>query len=171
MAQFAVPPTMPSPRRPADIAASAPRASPLARALRNRLFLALCLAATGLAVLTLVVLLATIWREGSGSLSWDFLGRFASRQAADARVGEHPSQLVEGLELPLAGHRQAGLGGMGLRQQGQHQHQVQQGDRHRHLQRQVQRSFRQHASEEGPQHIAQAEGHPHQAEGAGAGFR
>jgi len=86
MAQFVVPPTAPTPRRPADIAAAAAPASAFARALRNRLFLALCLVATGIAVLTLVVLLVTIWREGAGSLSWDFLGRFASRKAADAGI-------------------------------------------------------------------------------------
>jgi phosphate transport system permease protein len=86
MAQFAVPPTVPSPRRPADIAAHAVPASALARALRNRVFLGLCLACTALAVATLAVLLVTIWNEGHGSLSWDFLGRFASRKAADAGI-------------------------------------------------------------------------------------
>lgn len=73
-------------RSPAAIAASAPANSQLGRRTADRSFLALCLGITSLTVVILAVLLITIWNDGHGRLSWDFLTNFASRKPADAGV-------------------------------------------------------------------------------------
>jgi len=73
-------------RSPAAIAASAPANSQLGRRTADRSFLALCLGITSLTVVILAVLLITIWNDGHGRLSWEFLTNFASRKPADAGV-------------------------------------------------------------------------------------
>jgi len=73
-------------RSPAAIAASAPATSQLGRRTADRSFLALCLGITSLTVVILAVLLITIWNDGHGRLSWEFLTNFASRKPADAGV-------------------------------------------------------------------------------------
>ncbi len=70
----------------AELATSAAPTSTALRLLKNRLFLALCLLVTSLAVVLLAVLLISIWTEGHGRLSWDFLSSFASRKAGDAGI-------------------------------------------------------------------------------------
>ena len=81
-----LPATTPGGRSPAVIAASAPATSQLGRRVADRSFLALCLAITSLTVVILAVLLITIWNDGHGRLSWDFLTNFASRKPAEAGV-------------------------------------------------------------------------------------
>ena len=71
-------------RSPAAIAAAAPANSQLGRRTADRSFLALCLGITSLTVVILAVLLITIWNDGHGRLSWDFLTNFASRKPANA---------------------------------------------------------------------------------------
>ena len=73
-------------RSPAAIAASAPANSQAGRRAADRSFLALCLGITSLTVVILAVLLITIWNDGHGRLSWDFLTNFASRKPAEAGV-------------------------------------------------------------------------------------
>jgi phosphate transport system permease protein len=76
----------PAGRAPAEIVAGA---RPVPTGLRtgiDRGFLALCLALTSLAVLVLVVLLLTVWRDGHERLGWEFLTSYASRKPADAGV-------------------------------------------------------------------------------------
>ena len=81
-----LPATAPGGRSPAAISAAAPATSQLGRRVADRSFLALCLAITSLTVVILAVLLITIWNDGHGRLSWDFLTNFASRKPADAGV-------------------------------------------------------------------------------------
>jgi phosphate transport system permease protein len=57
-----------------------------ARRRRERAFHWLCLAATTLGVVLLVLLLAGIWRDGASRLSWQFLHEFPSRFAHKAGV-------------------------------------------------------------------------------------
>jgi phosphate transport system permease protein len=76
-----------APRRsPAEIVAAAAPASQAARRATDRVFLALCLAFTSLAVVILAVLLFTVWRDGHERLTWGFLDSFASRKPAEAGV-------------------------------------------------------------------------------------
>jgi phosphate transport system permease protein len=72
--------------RTAVLALAAPLRGGGRRALQNHGFLALCLLLTSLAVLILAVLLVSIWREGAGSLSWEFLSNWASRTPAKAGI-------------------------------------------------------------------------------------
>ena len=81
-----LPATAPGGRSPAAISAAATATSQLGRRVADRSFLALCLAITSLTVVILAVLLITIWNDGHGRLSWDFLTNFASRKPADAGV-------------------------------------------------------------------------------------
>lgn len=74
------------PRSPAELAAAAEPTSRVARVLKNRLFLGLCLAMTTLAVAILIVLLISIWSDGHGRLSLDFLTSYASRKPAEAGI-------------------------------------------------------------------------------------
>ncbi|MFM1829825.1 MAG: phosphate transporter, permease protein PstA [Planctomycetota bacterium] len=68
-----------------------PRAA-ASRLLQNRLFLALCLACTSVAVLALAVLLASVLVQGVPGLRWDFFTAYASRKPERA-----------GILAPLAG--------------------------------------------------------------------
>jgi phosphate transport system permease protein len=79
-------PAMPATRRPADLVAAAPASSQPLRRGADRAFLLLCLAFTALAVLILVVLLFTVWRDGHGRLSTELLTNYASRRPGDAGV-------------------------------------------------------------------------------------
>lgn len=81
-----LPATAPGGRSPAEIAASAPATSQLGRRTADRSFLALCLGITTLTVVILAILLVTIWNDGHGRLSWEFLTNFASRKPAEAGV-------------------------------------------------------------------------------------
>ena len=81
-----LPATAPGGRSPAEISASAPATSQLGRRVADRSFLALCLGITSLTVVILAILLITIWNDGHGRLSWDFLTNFASRKPAEAGV-------------------------------------------------------------------------------------
>ena len=74
------------PRSPAELAAAAQPTSRVVRVLKNRLFLGLCLAMTTLAVAILIVLLISIWSDGHGRLSMDFLTSYASRKPAEAGI-------------------------------------------------------------------------------------
>src|SRR5688500_11802241 len=56
------------------------------RKLKSSLFAGLCFAVTALAFVLLVWLLWGIWRDGAGSLSWDFLKSFPSRRAEAAGI-------------------------------------------------------------------------------------
>ena len=80
------PSAVPAARRPADIVGAAPASSQPLRRGTDRAFLALCLALTALAVLILVVLLVTVWREGHGRLSTEFLTNYPSRRPGEAGV-------------------------------------------------------------------------------------
>ncbi len=71
------PATPPAPAR----AAGTPRTG---RVLRNRVFLAVCVGATGLSVLILAVLIAAVFIQGWKYLDADFLTNFPSRRPADA---------------------------------------------------------------------------------------
>ncbi len=56
------------------------------RVLSNRVFLWLCLCAINIAVVVLAVLLISIVWQGWGTLSWQFLGNFASRKPSEAGI-------------------------------------------------------------------------------------
>ncbi|HVF09422.1 MAG TPA: phosphate ABC transporter permease PstA [Abditibacteriaceae bacterium] len=56
------------------------------RKFKSSLFAGLCFAVTALAFVLLVWLLWGIWRDGAGSLSWNFLTSFPSRRAAAAGI-------------------------------------------------------------------------------------
>lgn len=60
--------------------------STASRVFANRAFLWVCLIATNLAVLTLAALLISIFMQGWGSLSWDFLTSTASRRPEKAGI-------------------------------------------------------------------------------------
>jgi phosphate transport system permease protein len=74
------------PQGPAAVLAAAPSVSRGRRLLSNRLFLAACLLSTTVAIAVLATLLISIFIDGWGSLSWDFLNRFASRKPAEAGI-------------------------------------------------------------------------------------
>jgi phosphate transport system permease protein len=80
------PAAKPGRRTPGEIAGSAAPRSQAARRMRDRSFLLVCLGFTSLAVVILAVLLFSIWRDGHGRLSADFLTNFASRKPAEAGV-------------------------------------------------------------------------------------
>jgi phosphate transport system permease protein len=75
--------TGPAPNRRSSLA---PGSNLLARKRRERVFAALCLAATCVGVLLLVVLLFGVIRDGAGRLSWEFLQSFPSRFARRAGI-------------------------------------------------------------------------------------
>jgi phosphate transport system permease protein len=90
---MAPPPTVPAPagvpaavRAPSQLVAAAAPSSQAARRAVDRGFLVLCLAFTALAVVILVVLLFSVWRDGHGRLSGEFLSNYASRRPAEAGV-------------------------------------------------------------------------------------
>lgn len=56
------------------------------RALRERMFVIACLVATLFALLSLVVLMYGIVRDGWGALSWDFITSFPSRRPGQAGI-------------------------------------------------------------------------------------
>ncbi|SDH95579.1 phosphate ABC transporter membrane protein 2, PhoT family [Alteribacillus persepolensis] len=56
------------------------------RQLKNKLFKGLFVAATGLSLLVLIVLLVRIFTQGIGHLSWDYLTSFPSRRPEDAGI-------------------------------------------------------------------------------------
>jgi phosphate transport system permease protein len=56
------------------------------RLLANRAFLLVCLVATNIAMLVLVVLLASIFWQGWDTLSWKFVTSFASRKPSEAGI-------------------------------------------------------------------------------------
>ncbi len=64
---------------------STPR-SAAQRSLSNRVFLWLCLCAINIAVVVLLLLLVSIVWQGWGTLSWQFLGNFASRKPSEAGI-------------------------------------------------------------------------------------
>lgn len=57
-----------------------------ARKLRGRVFEVVSLAATLVAILVLLVLLADVFRRGAGALSWDFINSFPSRFPEQAGI-------------------------------------------------------------------------------------
>lgn len=70
---------------------STPAAALLSRAIARRraldvIFQVLALLILCLALGALVVLIADVWRDGAGRLSWQFLTSFPSRRAADAGI-------------------------------------------------------------------------------------
>lgn len=58
----------------------------LRRLVANKFFKWLFIAATGVALLTLAVLLIRIITQGAGSLDWDFMTSYASRRPEDAGI-------------------------------------------------------------------------------------
>lgn len=70
----------------ARLAAGAPLRSAQRRVWSDRSFLVLCLALTSMAVLILVVLLVTIWRDGAPSLSSEFITNWSSRNPEKAGI-------------------------------------------------------------------------------------
>jgi phosphate transport system permease protein len=75
-----------APQGPAAVLAAAPSVSRGRRLLSNRLFLVACLLSTTVAIAVLATLLVSIFIDGWGSLSWDFITRFASRKPAEAGI-------------------------------------------------------------------------------------
>lgn len=72
--------------RTAELASQTPRRASWRRTFTNRGFLALCLVFTSVAVLLLVALLVTIWRDGGSSLSGEFVTNWASRKPEQAGI-------------------------------------------------------------------------------------
>jgi phosphate transport system permease protein len=78
-----------NPLRPTGNQHAAIKRSPLAKAIKNRAFVVLCLAATAVSVSVLLMLLTAIALQGFDYLSLDFLSNSPSRKPG--RAGIHPA--------------------------------------------------------------------------------